>query len=164
MQKIIACKRQLTIKFNRKTFFSPTPKNFYLEIMRPTHSEYIFILFDHMKLAIGKGILMHMHIGTLAHHNIFWSTTYLQDITFADVFDSVKLLLEMVKIFSYFVKKKPSFRIISDLLELLDTKHQSIDISNGSSNDFGPRLILPSYDVNSKWSTLIRIFPDSDAD
>lgn len=100
----------------------------------------------------------------MAHQNIFWSTTYLQDITFADVFDSVKLLLEMVKIFSYFVKKKPSFRIISDLLELLDTKHQSIDITNGSSNDFGPRLILPSYDVISKWSTLIRIFPDSDAD
>lgn len=26
MQKIIACKRRLTIKFNRKTFFSPTSK------------------------------------------------------------------------------------------------------------------------------------------
>lgn len=69
IQKIVACKRQLTKKFNRKTFFSPTPKHFYLEIMRPTHSEHIFILFDHMKLAIGKGILkhMHMHIGASKH-------------------------------------------------------------------------------------------------
>lgn len=35
--------------------------------MRPTHSEHIIILFDHTKLAIGKGILMHMHIGASKH-------------------------------------------------------------------------------------------------
>lgn len=124
--------------------------------MRPTHSEHIFILFDHTKLAIGKGKLMHMHIGASKHLLI---NNILARYYICRCRRLSKTIARDGKDLFVFRKKKPSFRIISDFLELLDTKHQSIEIRNGSSNDFGPRLILPSYDVISKWNTLIRTFP-----